>query len=192
MPVANSLILIISLFLVAGAGAESCPDSILKMQDVSNENCKTELLIKAPEIYKHIVDNFEGSTVFLSKPKGSGVMITQPLQGEVIPLTLKKLVLVVGQSAHYLVEKSYIFNTNLKLVKEITHQPISYFGVSEDDAIFWLVNNYVDSKLLSTVNVYDSSGNIIKSITVDRESTLSITFEGKDYCIYVAKPEMPG
>ncbi|RTE86189.1 MULTISPECIES: hypothetical protein [Gammaproteobacteria] len=192
MAVVNKLLMSLSLFLGAESGVSNCNDNILKILEVSPESCQLEILNENWGVSKYSISNFEGATVFLSVTEDENLLISPAMEGEVVLLENEERILVVGQSAHHIVQNSYLFDSNLREIKRIDHEPISYFGVSDDDAIFWLVMNKVEEQPVSYVRVFDSNGKAIGSFRAEAEEDKIIVFQGREYNIQVLKPEIPG
>src|SRR5690554_81609 len=188
----NEFLMSLSLFLSTESGVSNCNDNILEILDVAPESCQLEILNENWGLSQYSISNFEGATVFLVVTKDGTLSISSAMEGEVVILENEGKILVVGQSSHHIVQSSYLFDSNLREIKRIEHEPISYFDVSDDDAIFWLVMNKVEEQPVSYVRVFDANGQTIASFKVEAEEEKVFVFQDRKYNIQIRKPEIPG
>ncbi len=115
--------------------------------------------------------------------------------GKVVFLRKLNRIMLFQTSAHYMVNKSFLLDSNGKLVKELTQgQNVFDFSFSKDERLLWLLSDHIkeDGRLFVRVQIFDSNGISIKNITSYKEQTINVNYSGKKYGIFTPQPKVPG
>jgi hypothetical protein len=147
------------------------------------------VLIKTSTLYE---DKSKEITIY--DYDGNILKTAIPFVGDSLFLKKTKRIFLAQQSAHNLINKSFLLDENGQLLKEIeqSHNVFDY-GHSKDDKVIWLLSNAVkDGKPFTTIKIFDYNGNVIKAMESEREEKINFQYNGVSYEFTVKAPKMPG